>query len=72
MDMPRAPRVVRSVGERRSDRVKPPKYNERRGDHVWTEGDRTSPVKAMRSDYWSYEPIGNVPNYRTNPKEAPQ
>jgi len=35
-----------------------PQYNERRGDHVWTEGDRKSPVPAMRLDYWSYEPLG--------------
>ena len=55
-----------------TERIQPPQYNERRGDHVWTEGDRKSPVKAMRSDYWSYEPIGKVPNYPTNPKEAPQ
>ena len=60
-----------SVSSNQRDNLKP-QYNERRGNHVWTEGDRTSPVKAMRLDYWSYEPIGNVPNYRTNPKEAPQ
>jgi hypothetical protein len=45
-----------SEGQRRYS----PKYNERRGDHVWTEGDRESPAIALRLDYWAYEPIPKI------------
>jgi hypothetical protein len=44
-----------------ASQLRPAKYNERRGDHVWTEGDRKSPVPAMRLDYWHYEPLGRKP-----------
>jgi hypothetical protein len=49
-------------------RLPPPQFNERRGDHVWTEGDRDSPVPALRLNFWSYQPI-SAP--KAAPKETP-
>jgi len=48
-------------------RLPPPQFNERRGDHVWTEGDRDSPVPVLRLNFWSYEPIVKVSQPPTKP-----
>jgi len=49
------------------DARRPPQFNERRGDHVWTEGDRDSPIPALRLNFWSYEPIVKVSQPPTKP-----